>query len=88
MRQSGLGTTPASWHTYVNGIETKWPSTPNSSLGRHVFGLAGLVYDLITLAWDDYNDGHQQGHIVYAAAALIFGGADIPKPKVSRKTRT
>jgi hypothetical protein len=53
--------------------------TPNSNLGRHVFGVAALSYGLITLAWHDYNDGHhQQGYIVYAAAAaLIFGGAAI-----------
>jgi hypothetical protein len=50
-------------------------STPNSNLGRHVFGVAALAFGLITLAWHDYNDGHQQRYIVYAAAAaLIFGG--------------
>jgi len=53
-------------------------STPNSNLGRHVFGVAALAFGLITLAWHDYNDGHQQRYIVYAAAAaLIFGGATI-----------
>ena len=53
-------------------------STPNSDLGRHVFGVAALAFGLITLAWHDYNDGHQQRYIVYAAAAaLIFGGATI-----------
>ena len=53
--------------------------TPNSNLGRHVFGVAALSYGLITLAWHDYNDGyHQQRYIVYAAAAaLIVGGAAI-----------
>jgi hypothetical protein len=50
-------------------------STPNSSLGRHVFGAAALAFGLITVAWHDYNDGHQLRYIVYAAAAaLIFGG--------------
>jgi hypothetical protein len=53
-------------------------STPNSDLGRHVFGVAALASGLITLAWHDYNDGRQLRYIVYAAAAaLIFGGAAI-----------
>jgi hypothetical protein len=53
-------------------------STPNSNLGRHVFGVAALVFGLITLAWHDYNDPHQLRYIVYAAsAALILGGAAI-----------
>jgi hypothetical protein len=39
---------------------------------------AALAFGLITLAWHDYNDSHQLGYIVYAAAAaLIFGGAAI-----------
>jgi hypothetical protein len=53
-------------------------STPSSDLGRHVFGAAALAFGLITLAWHDYNDGHQLRYFVYAAAAaLIFGGAAI-----------
>ena len=53
-------------------------ATPSSNLGRHVFGVAALAFGLITLAWHDYNDGHQLRYIVYAAAAaLIFGGAAI-----------
>src|ERR1700732_3201462 len=53
-------------------------STPNSNLGRHVFGAAALAFGLITLTWHDHNDGHQLRYIVYAAAAaLIFGGAAI-----------
>jgi hypothetical protein len=52
-------------------------STPNSDLGRHVFGVAALAFGVITLAWHHYNDGHQLRYIVYAAAALIFGGAVI-----------
>jgi hypothetical protein len=53
-------------------------STPSSNLGRHVFGVAALAFGVITLAWHDYNDGHQLRYIVYAAAvAQIFGGAAI-----------
>jgi hypothetical protein len=53
-------------------------ATPNSTLGRHVFGVAALAYGLITLAWHDSNDGHQLRYVVYAAAAaLICGGAAI-----------
>jgi len=43
-------------------------STPRSNLGNHVFGVAALAFGLITLAWHDYNDGHQLRYIVYAAA--------------------
>jgi len=53
-------------------------STTRSNLGRHVFGVAALVFGLITLTWHDYNDGPLLRSIVYAAAAAqIFGGAAI-----------
>jgi hypothetical protein len=53
-------------------------STPNSSPGRHVFGVAAAAFGLITLAWHDFNDPHQLRYMVYAAAAaLIFGGIGI-----------
>jgi hypothetical protein len=49
--------------------------TPAPNLGRHLFGLAALVFGLITLVWHEYNDWHPPRYIVYAgAAALLFGG--------------
>ena len=60
--------------------------TPSSNLGRHVFGVAGLAFGLIMLAWHEYNDWHPPLYIVYAAAAaLIFGGAAI---EFSRTAKT
>jgi hypothetical protein len=60
-------------------------STPSSNLGRHVFGVAALVFGLITLAWHNYNDWHPPRYIVYAAAgALIFGGAAIQFRRTSK----
>jgi len=54
------------------------PNSPNSNVGRHVFGVAALAFGVITLAWHDNHDGHQLRYVVYAAAAaLIFGGAAI-----------
>jgi len=53
-------------------------STPNSNLGRHVFGVAAVAFGLITLTWHDSNDGQYLRYLVYAAAAaLIFGGVGI-----------
>ncbi len=53
-------------------------ATPSSNLGRHVFGVAALVFGLITLAWHEYNDWHQPRYLLYAAGgAQIFGGAAI-----------
>jgi len=53
-------------------------STPNSNLGRHVFGVAALAFGLVTLAWHDYNGWHQPRYLIYAAAAAqVFGGAAI-----------
>jgi hypothetical protein len=53
-------------------------ATPSPNLGRHVFGVAALVFGLITLNWHDYDGRHQPPYMVYAAAAaLIFGGAAI-----------
>ena len=53
-------------------------STPNSNLGRHVFGVAAVAFGLITLTWHDSNDGQYLRYLVYAAAAaLIFDGVGI-----------
>src|SRR5208283_4062119 len=53
-------------------------ATRSSNLGRHVFGVVGLAFGVITLVWHDYNGWHQPRYMVYAAgAALIFGGAAI-----------
>src|SRR5580704_11190332 len=53
-------------------------STPNSNVGRHVFGVAALASGLVTLAWHDYNGWHQPRYLLDAAAAAqIFGGAAI-----------
>jgi len=61
-------------------------SMPSSNVGRHVFGVAALAFGLITLAWHDYNNGHQLRYIAYpASAALIFGGAAI---QFRRTTKT
>src|ERR1700722_18929386 len=52
--------------------------TPSLKLGRHVFGLAALVFGVITLGWHDYQDAHPLRYVVYAAsAALSLGGAAI-----------
>ena len=53
-------------------------SARTSNLGRHLFGVAALVFGLITLAWHEYNGWHLPLYVVYpAAAAEIFGGAAI-----------
>jgi hypothetical protein len=53
-------------------------STPHSTLGRPVFGVAALAIGLITLAWHDSNDWPQLRFLVYAAsAAQVAGGAAI-----------
>jgi hypothetical protein len=60
-------------------------ATPSWNLGRHVFGVAGLAFGVITLVWHDYNGWHQPRYLVYAAAAaLIFGGAAIQFPRSAK----
>jgi len=51
-------------------------ATSSTNLGRHLFGVAALVFGLVTLTWHDYNGWHQPRYLVHAAAsALVFGGA-------------
>jgi hypothetical protein len=53
-------------------------ATRGSNLGRHVFGVAALIFGIITLIWHDYSDWPQVRYLVYAAAAAqIFGGTAI-----------
>jgi hypothetical protein len=53
-------------------------ATPRSYLGRHVFGVAVLIFGVIALVWHDPSDWRQLRYLVYAAAAAqIFGGAAI-----------
>lgn len=63
-------------------------------LGRHVFGLAAILFGLITLVWRDFSIWHQNAtlsHVphyvilVYIAAAVeIFGGVAIQSPRTAR----
>jgi len=51
-------------------------SERDSNIGCRVFGLAALVFGLITLAWHDYNGWHLPRYVAFAAgAAEIVGGA-------------
>jgi uncharacterized membrane protein YphA (DoxX/SURF4 family) len=63
-------------------------------LGRHVFGLAAILFGVITLVWHDFSIWHQNGtlnHVphyvilVYIAAAVeILGGIAIQSPRTAR----
>lgn len=64
------------------------------SLGRHVYGLAAVVFGIITLVWRDFNTWQQiqvlgnishRDILVYIAAAIeIFGGMAIQWPGTAR----
>jgi uncharacterized membrane protein len=64
------------------------------SLGRHVFGLAAILFGVITLVWRDFNNWQQiqvlgdvphREILVYLAAAIeIFGGVAIQFRKTAR----
>jgi hypothetical protein len=50
-------------------------STTRANFGRHLFGVAALVFGIVTLLWHDYSDWTQLRYLVYTAAvAQIFGG--------------
>jgi uncharacterized membrane protein YphA (DoxX/SURF4 family) len=63
-------------------------------LGRHVCGLAGVAFGIITLVWHDFNNWQQiqalgnvphREILVYIAAAIeIFGGVAIQWPGTAR----
>jgi putative oxidoreductase len=60
-------------------------STSSSNLGRLVFGVAALIFGVVTLAWHDYRDWPQLRYLVYAAAAAqIFGGAAIQFRRIAK----
>ena len=63
-------------------------------LGRHVYGLAAIVFGIITLVWHDFNTWQQiralgnvphREILVYLAAAIeIFGGVAIQWTRTAR----
>jgi uncharacterized membrane protein YphA (DoxX/SURF4 family) len=63
-------------------------------LGRHAYGLAAVVFGIITLVWHDFNNWQQirplgnvahREILVYIAAAIeIFGGLAIQWPRTAR----
>jgi hypothetical protein len=58
-------------------------------LGRHVYGLAAIIFGIVTLGWRDFTTWQQnipRGLIVvYLVAALeLFGGVAIQWPKTAR----
>ena len=58
-------------------------------LGRHVYGLAAIIFGIVTLSWRDFTTWQQnipRGVIVvYLVAALeLFGGVAIQWPKTAR----
>jgi uncharacterized membrane protein YphA (DoxX/SURF4 family) len=64
------------------------------ALGRHVYGLAAVIFSVITLVWHDFNDWQQiralgnvphRQILVYIAAAIeLFGGLAIQWPRTAR----
>jgi uncharacterized membrane protein YphA (DoxX/SURF4 family) len=67
---------------------------PKIYLGRHVYGLAAILFGIITLVWHDFNGWQQIGPlgnvphreiVVYLAAAVeLFGGIAIQWPRSAR----
>jgi hypothetical protein len=60
-------------------------STPSSTLGRHVFGLATLASGLVTVAWHNSNAGSRTHYVVLAVAvAQIVGGVLIQFRRIAK----
>jgi len=58
-------------------------------LGRHVYGLAAIIFGVVTLIWHDFTTWQQNiprgAIVVYLVAALeLFGGVAIQWPKAAR----
>jgi uncharacterized membrane protein YphA (DoxX/SURF4 family) len=63
-------------------------------LGRHVYGLAAIIFGIVTLYWHDFNGWQQiralgdvphREILVYLAAAVeLFGGVAIQVPRTAR----
>ena len=58
-------------------------------LGRHVYGLAAIIFGVVTLIWHDFTTWQQNiprgAVVVYLVAALeLFGGVAIQWPKAAR----
>jgi uncharacterized membrane protein YphA (DoxX/SURF4 family) len=71
-----------------------WVEMTKISWGRHVFGLAAILFGVITLFWRDFNNWQQiqvlgnvpqREVLVYIAAAIeLFGGVAIQLPRTVR----
>src|SRR5579864_4947541 len=63
-------------------------------LGRHVYGLAAIIFGIVTLVWHDFNGWqqiralgnvpHREILVYFAAAVELFGGVAIQWPRTAR----